>query len=125
VRLDRPEFERLIAADVDRLAALVTELGGQTGAGRVLLVGGSSRIPLLARRLAETAGLPVTTDPEPETAVARGAQLLSRPAALEDPLALPPGSPPPSGRAPLPRLAPLPDSATPTGSGPPPRLRGL
>jgi hypothetical protein len=47
-------------------------------------------MPLLRRRVAEATGLPVTTDPEPETAVVRGAQLLARPAVLEDPLAPPP-----------------------------------
>jgi actin-like ATPase involved in cell morphogenesis len=92
VRLDRAEFERLVSADVDRLAALVSEVGGQVRAGRVLLVGGSSRMPLLARRITEVTGLPVTTDPEPETAVVRGAHALTRPAPLEDPLAPPPGS---------------------------------
>jgi hypothetical protein len=90
VRLDRAEFERLVSADVDRLAALVSEVAGQAPARRVLLVGGSSRIPLLARRIGEVTGLPVTTDPEPETAVVRGAHVLTRPAALEDPLAPPP-----------------------------------
>ncbi|MBB4904763.1 Hsp70 family protein [Actinophytocola algeriensis] len=107
VRLDRAEFERLVSADVDRLAALVSEVGGPVSAGRVLLVGGSSRMPLLARRIGEVTGLPVTTDPEPETAVVRGAHVLTRPAALEDPLAPPP------------QLAAGPGAASPPFSGPP------
>lgn len=137
VRLDRAEFERLVSADVDRLAALVSEVGGQVRAGRVLLVGGSSRIPLLARRVTEVTGLPVTTDPEPETAVVRGAHALTRPAPLEDPLAPPPESaagdaPPRFGAAhpaaagtALPPLAPgaapphSPDSPSVAGSPPP------
>lgn len=100
VRLDRAEFERLVSPSVDRLAALVTEVAEPEGARRVLLVGGSSRMPLLGRRITELTGLPVTTDPEPETAVVRGARLLTRPAAMEDPLAPPadlaaPEPPPP------------------------------
>jgi hypothetical protein len=118
VRLDRAEFERMVAPSVDRLAALVTEVGGTTGARRVLLVGGSSRMPLLARRVAELTGLPVTTDPEPETAVVRGAQLLTRPTELEDPLAPPPRhaatAPPP--RPPVPE--PEPEVVVPAQRGP-------
>jgi actin-like ATPase involved in cell morphogenesis len=78
VRLTRAEFEELIAPDVDRVVALASRVVGQAGTGveRVLLVGGSSRVPLLARRLAEASGRPVSVDPEPETAVARGAALL-------------------------------------------------
>ncbi|GAB1514313.1 Hsp70 family protein [Actinophytocola sp. KF-1] len=107
VRLDRAEFERLVAGDVDRLARLAAEVAARTGATRLLLVGGSSRMPLLARRLAAVTGLPVTTDPEPETAVVRGAQLLSRPAVREDPLAAPPDL-----------VTPEPSAAPPPGPGP-------
>ncbi len=117
VRLDRAEFDRLVAADVDRLARLAAEVGARSGATRVLLVGGSSRIPLLARRLAEVTGLPVVTDPEPETAVVRGAQLLSRPVVLEDPLAAPVESGTPPEPPPPPPPAP---SAPPS---PPPPVR--
>jgi actin-like ATPase involved in cell morphogenesis len=95
VRLDRAEFDRMVGHEVDRLAALAAQVGGAAGARQVVLAGGSSRMPLLARRIAEVTGLPVITDPEPETAVVRGAQLLTRPAALEDPLAdLPPATEP-------------------------------
>jgi len=75
VRLTRTEFEELIAPDIDRVIALAAQVVGPTQLDRVLLVGGSSRVPLLARRLAEAAGRPVHLDPEPETAVARGAAL--------------------------------------------------
>ena len=105
VRLDRAEFERLVSAAVDRLATLVTEVGGPASARRVLLVGGSSRMPLLARRIGEVTGLPVTTDPEPETAVVRGAHAMTRPAALEDPLAPPPAVEPPPSPEPTERAA--------------------
>ncbi len=75
VRLTRTEFEELITPDIDRVIALAAQVVGPTQLDRVLLVGGSSRVPLLARRLAEAAGRAVTVDPEPETAVARGAAL--------------------------------------------------
>ncbi|MGB3444970.1 MAG: Hsp70 family protein [Actinophytocola sp.] len=111
VRLDRAEFERLVSPGVDRLAVLVAEVGVPTGATRVLLVGGSSRMPLLARRIGEVTGLPVTTDPEPETAVVRGARLLARPSALEDPLAPPPADAEPARPVPPPASAVPPTAA--------------
>lgn len=126
VRLDRAEFDRMVGPEVDRLAALAAKIGGAAGARQVLLAGGSSRMPLLARRIAEVTGLPVVTDPEPETAVVRGAQLLTRPAALEDPLAdlpatperpavQPAAAPPPaaSPQPPPPVLAPQPSPMPP------------
>ena len=75
VRLDRPEFERLVAEDVDRVLALVGRVRTPE-CTRVLLAGGASRMPVLERRLAEV-GLPVVVDPEPETAVVRGAAALA------------------------------------------------
>ncbi len=117
VRLDRAEFERLVAGEVDRLARLAADVGARAGAVRVLLVGGSSRMPLLARRLAEVTGLPVVTDPEPETAVVRGAQLLSRPVVLEDPLAAPPEPPVPAVPPPTPP-APTPPASRPVRRAP-------
>lgn len=119
VRLDRAEFDRMVGPLVDRLAALAAKLGGAAGAREVLLSGGTSRMPLLARRLAEVTGLPVTTDPEPETAVVRGAQLLTRPAVLEDPLA-DPAAPTGTPWLPRPPAAPAvpPGLAHPPPSGP-------
>jgi molecular chaperone DnaK (HSP70) len=78
VRLTRTEFELLIAADVNGLMAAVSEVTADVTVTRVLLVGGCSRIPLLRLRLNATMGLQVMTDPEPESAVARGATLLTR-----------------------------------------------
>jgi molecular chaperone DnaK (HSP70) len=78
VRLTRAEFEVLIAADVNGLMAAVSEVTADVTVTRVLLVGGCSRIPLLGLRLSATTGLQVMTDPEPESAVARGATLLTR-----------------------------------------------
>ncbi|WP_026422423.1 type VII secretion-associated protein [Actinokineospora inagensis] len=70
----RDDLERLIrpaiTAAVELTAAAIAEAGG---ADAVFLVGGSSRIPLVARLVAERTGIvPVTLD-QPETVVARGA----------------------------------------------------
>lgn len=78
VRLTRAELELLIAPDVNRLMAMVSEVTAEVTVTRVVLVGGASRIPLLALRLSTTTGHPVTPDPEPEIAIARGADLLAR-----------------------------------------------
>jgi molecular chaperone DnaK len=81
VRLTRAEFEVLIAPDVNRLTAAVTDVCAGVSVTRVLLVGGASRVPILAVRLSATTGQHVAPDPEPETAVVRGASLLTRPPA--------------------------------------------
>jgi len=78
VRLTRAELETLIAPDVNRLMAMVSEVTAEVTVTRVLLVGGASRIPLLPLRLSTAVGRRVIPDPEPETAVARGADLLAR-----------------------------------------------
>lgn len=77
VRLDRTEFERLIESDVLALLALVQQTRTPE-CRRVVLSGGTSRVPLVARTLAESTGLPVDVDPEPETAVVRGAHALRK-----------------------------------------------
>jgi len=73
VRLDRDEFERLIAPDVEDVVTLAATVAGRRFFSKILLVGGTSRVPLVARRLAAASGRLVVADPEPETAVARGA----------------------------------------------------
>jgi len=74
----RPDLEQLITAPLSRAAALVgaavrdAGLSPQQLAG-VFLVGGSSRIPLVARLVHEHTGVvPISID-QPETVVARGA----------------------------------------------------
>ncbi|MEJ2857449.1 MULTISPECIES: type VII secretion-associated protein [unclassified Saccharothrix] len=74
----RADLERLIEAPLHRAAALVTGVVRDAGldprglAG-VFLVGGSSRIPLVARLVLEQAGVVPTSIDQPETVVARGA----------------------------------------------------
>jgi hypothetical protein len=78
VRLTRVQFEAMITPALEAtLAALhrslqSAELPASDLAG-VLLVGGSSRIPLVARLLSQNLGLPVMVDPHPQHIVALGA----------------------------------------------------
>ena len=74
----RKDLERLIAGPLARAVDLVpaTLRAGQVPRDRlagVFLVGGSSRIPLVARMIHERTGVLPTTLDQPETVVARGA----------------------------------------------------
>ncbi|MCA1188542.1 MULTISPECIES: type VII secretion-associated protein [unclassified Saccharopolyspora] len=74
----RADLERLVAAPLAKSADLVsaTLQEGQVPRDRlagVFLVGGSSRIPLVARLIHERTGVLPTTLDQPETVVARGA----------------------------------------------------
>ncbi|MFE9744870.1 type VII secretion-associated protein [Saccharothrix saharensis] len=74
----RTDLERLIGTPLTRAAALVVTAVRDAGldprglAG-VFLVGGSSRIPLVARLVLEQSGVVPTSIDQPETVVARGA----------------------------------------------------
>ena len=89
VRLDRTTFERLIAPHVDRtvdaLRRTIASAGVEPGQlTALLLVGGSARIPLVARTVTEQLGC-VPTVRGDEDLVARGAVLaLSAPTAAAD-----------------------------------------
>jgi molecular chaperone DnaK len=90
VQLPRRVFEAMIQPDLDRtfdcLAAAAQAAGGAP-VDEVLLVGGSTRMPLIRQRLAEHLGLArIRSDLDPEELVARGAALVARdlpPATLE------------------------------------------
>ncbi len=78
VRLTRPEFEAMIApALTEPLRAFRRGLAGAGVSGSdlhtVLLVGGSSRVPLVAETVAGELGRPVAIDTHPKHAVALGA----------------------------------------------------
>lgn len=81
VHLTRAEFEDLIrpnlSRSIDLMRRTVSEAGYQPArlAG-VYLVGGSSRIPLVARLIQEGLGVTPTTLDQPETSVATGALYL-------------------------------------------------
>ncbi len=81
VRLTREEFEALIrpllAETIDALNRAIRSAGLESDAvQRVVLVGGSSRIPLVAQMIAASIGRPVAIDAHPKHAIAAGASLM-------------------------------------------------
>jgi type VII secretion-associated protein (TIGR03931 family) len=102
----RADLEQLIAAPLGRAveltAATIRESGLSPGQlTGIFLVGGSSRIPMVARLVHERIGIMPTTLDQPETVVARGA-LNAVPAEVRRPPAPIPAAPP------VPRLYPQP-----------------
>jgi actin-like ATPase involved in cell morphogenesis len=148
VRLTRGEFESMIrpALDptVDALKRTIASAGlGPADVKTIVLVGGSSRIPLVGQLLASELGRPVSVDVHPKHAVAIGAARIagdhagamgeaaaavpSSPPPPPAPSAPPPAPPPapsapPPAPPPEPPLAPPPESPTPP-SEPPPAAR--
>ena len=81
--LDRAAVEKLMAAAVDRTLAIVRGVLADAGleprdVDGVVLVGGSTRVPLVRRRLAELFGRPALADIDPDAVVALGAALQAR-----------------------------------------------
>ncbi|HTF51491.1 MAG TPA: Hsp70 family protein [Pseudonocardia sp.] len=82
VRLTRADFEELVRAQVEStIGALSRTLRSAqitpADLTAVLLVGGSSRIPLVARMVSEELGRPTVVDTHPKYAVALGAASLA------------------------------------------------
>ncbi|HEY2192610.1 MAG TPA: Hsp70 family protein, partial [Actinomycetospora sp.] len=82
VRLTRAEFEEMIRPSIEAtVSALRRALTGADAApedlSNVLLVGGSSRIPLVSQMLSAELGRPTAVDTHPKHAVALGAALLA------------------------------------------------
>jgi YVTN family beta-propeller protein len=105
VRVTRDDFEDMIRAPIEStIGTLIRTLrSAQVEAGTlsaVLLVGGSSRIPLISRMISEELGRPTVVDAHPKYAVALGAATLARAGAI--PAA---GGAPPAARIPGPRGA--------------------
>ena len=113
VRMTRPELERevrpLVGHTVDLLRRTCTSAG--VGAGdldAVLLVGGSSRMPVVAQVVTGELGVPVVVDAHPKYAVCLGASIAAAArlgAVIEPPAPAPPPAPvageaPPDGPAP-------------------------
>ena len=78
IRLTRAEFEEMLRprlADTVRvLERVVASAGAAMGdLSRIVLVGGASRIPLVAETIGEATGRPVVVDANPKHAVALGA----------------------------------------------------
>ncbi|MGH4006654.1 MAG: Hsp70 family protein, partial [Pseudonocardiaceae bacterium] len=89
VRLVRAEFEDLIrpqvAETVDALRrALQSADVGPEDLDVVLLVGGSSRVPLVAQLVSAELGRPVAVDADPTAAIALGAALSALPTATAE-----------------------------------------
>jgi actin-like ATPase involved in cell morphogenesis len=83
VRLGRAEFEDMIrpavAETVEALRRAVASAGAEPdGLDAVLLVGGSSRMPLVAQLVSAELGRPVAVDADPKAVVAAGAALAAR-----------------------------------------------
>ena len=84
VRMVRSEFEQLIAPAIDATIDVMRRAMESAGLGpgdlsAVLLVGGSSRIPLVAQQVGAELDLPVTVDSDPKAVVAIGAALAVSP----------------------------------------------
>ena len=82
VTLTRADFEELIRAQVDSTIGALSRTLRSAGVapaelGAVLLVGGSSRIPLVARMVSAELGRPIVVDTHPKYAVALGAATLA------------------------------------------------
>jgi actin-like ATPase involved in cell morphogenesis len=87
VRLHRSEFEALIRPQIEETVAALRRAVASAGLTpdqltAVLLVGGSSRIPLVAQLVSEQLGRPVAVDADPKNAIAMGAALSLDPMAL-------------------------------------------
>ncbi|MHA6617002.1 Hsp70 family protein [Pseudonocardia sp. DLS-67] len=96
VRMHRSEFEAAIRPQVEDTVDALQRAVGSAGLApqqlsAVLLVGGSSRIPLVGQLVSELLGRPVTVDVDPKNAISMGAVLSLLPA-------------PPTGSGPRPRV---------------------
>ncbi len=128
IRISREEFESRIRPAVDDSISAFEAAISQSGVSpeqldAVLLVGGSSRIPFIARQLQDRYGSLVAVDVDPVHAVARGAALFASggmiPQANAAPLAppaFPPASAPPAGA--IPSLWPSDDHPAPVPAAP-------
>jgi actin-like ATPase involved in cell morphogenesis len=91
IPLTLEEFEGIVQPLVDRTVRTTLGLARycEVAAPRVLLVGGSSRIPLVATALHRAFGLPPTVTEQPETVVAEGCVFaaVARPGAGDSPSA--------------------------------------
>ncbi|MEO0528937.1 MAG: Hsp70 family protein [Planctomycetota bacterium] len=82
VEITRSMFESAITPLLERTLATATDAVEQAGLtwdkiDQLLLVGGSSRVPAVSRRLRSTTGIEARLSHEPDLAVARGAALFA------------------------------------------------
>jgi molecular chaperone DnaK len=97
-RLTRGEFEAMIRPALEE--TIVSLRRAITSAGltpddlsAVLLVGGSSRIPLVSQLVSDELTRPVAVDADPKTAIAMGAALAISPQPVQAPPPIPQGRP--------------------------------
>ncbi|HEV8535328.1 MAG TPA: Hsp70 family protein [Candidatus Limnocylindria bacterium] len=81
VRLTRAEFEAMLRPRVSEMTRTLKRATDAAGVGfaevsRVLLVGGSSRIPLVAEAIRSASGRPIAVDANPKQAISLGAAAL-------------------------------------------------
>jgi YVTN family beta-propeller protein len=135
VRLTRAEFEEMIRAPIESTIGTLTRTLRSSKVdppelSAVLLVGGSSRIPLVSRMISEELGRPTVVDAHPKYAVALGAATLAIAGAVAAPADVTTGTRPrpasarvsiPAPRSPEPVLPATTSgrSGAPTGSQPP------
>ncbi|MDQ3989803.1 MAG: Hsp70 family protein, partial [Actinomycetota bacterium] len=91
VRLVRAEFEEMIRPAVEETVAALGRAVGSAGVeaselDAVLLVGGSSRIPLITQLVSAELGRPVAVDADPKTTTATGAALTITPPTMTTPV---------------------------------------
>lgn len=118
VRITRREFEQLIdpaiGRTIDTLEVAVSTSGLEMPAvDRILLVGGSTRVPLVAARLAAVTNRPIKSDAHPKHAMALGAAALASTALTETEDVVAPSAPPTSP-APITPPAGTPKAAAPS-----------
>lgn len=100
VAISRADLENMIrprlSDTVDAVKRAVASAGvDMDGVSRILLVGGSSRIPLVADAIRRETGRPVALDAHPKFAICLGAAVLGQVAAAADGPGGPPPPPPP------------------------------
>ncbi len=82
MRLTRPEFEEMVRPRIRETIQALERAARSAGLGfadldRVLLVGGSSRIPLVGEMVREATGKPVAVDAHPKHTMALGAAYIA------------------------------------------------
>ncbi|HEY1967610.1 MAG TPA: Hsp70 family protein, partial [Pseudonocardia sp.] len=129
-RITRGEFEAMIRPALEETIVSLRRAVSSAGLtpddlSAVLLVGGSSRIPLVSQLVSDELGRPVAVDADPKTAIAMGAALAISPQPVQ-PVAPPPpmrqGPPPGPPRGvqhsgPNPRVGPAAGAAAFAGAG--------
>ncbi|MGQ0576321.1 MAG: Hsp70 family protein [Pseudonocardia sp.] len=84
VRMHRSEFEARIGGQIEETVSALRRAVSSAGLApealtAVLLVGGSSRIPLVSQMVSDQLGRPVAVDADPKNAIAKGAALAVSP----------------------------------------------